>query len=58
MFQVNCLYLDGVQWNKKGIHVGRIDGKNIECLTDHLSSFSMVVLDNGAEVYGDNKQNL
>ena len=29
--------------------VGSIDGENIECLTDHLSSFTMVVLD--AEVY-------
>jgi hypothetical protein len=55
MLQVNCLHLQGVQWNHKGMQVGRIGG-NIECLTNHLSSFTMVVLD--AEVYGDNKQNL
>ncbi|CAB4006432.1 Hypothetical predicted protein, partial [Paramuricea clavata] len=53
--QVNCLHLQGVQWNNKGMQVGRIGG-NIECLTNHLSSFTMVVLD--AEVYGDNKLNL
>jgi hypothetical protein len=29
--------------------VGSIDGENIECLTNHLSIFTMVVLD--AEVY-------
>ena len=55
MLQVNCLHLQGVQWNHKGMQVGRIGG-NIECLTNHLSSFTMVVLN--AEVYGDNKQNL
>ena len=56
MFQVNCAYLHGVKWDKTGMGVGRIDRGNIECLTDHLSSFTMVVLD--AKVYGDIKENL
>jgi hypothetical protein len=58
MFQVNCLYLDGVEWNDKGMNARSTGDKNIECITDHLSSFTMVVLGNGGEVYGDNKENL
>jgi hypothetical protein len=50
--------LDGVEWNNKGMNARSIGDKNIECITDHLSSFTMVVLGNGAEVYGDNKENL
>jgi hypothetical protein len=45
MFQVGCLFLDGVKWSNEGTDVGSIVGENIECLTDHLSSFTMVVLD-------------
>jgi chemotaxis receptor (MCP) glutamine deamidase CheD len=48
--------LDGVEWNNKGMNARSIGDKNIECITDHLSSFTMVVLN--AEVYGDNKENL
>jgi hypothetical protein len=42
--------LDGVEWSSEGMAVGKIDGGNIECLADHLTSFTMVVLDNGAKV--------
>ncbi|CAB3997870.1 adhesion G- coupled receptor D1-like [Paramuricea clavata] len=45
--QVICLFLDGNQWNKTGTEVGSIEGENIECLTNHLSSFTMVVLKAG-----------
>ncbi|CAB4020038.1 adhesion G- coupled receptor D1-like, partial [Paramuricea clavata] len=51
--QVNCLFLDGDKWNTTGMTVGSIDGENIECFTNHLSSFTMVVLD--AEVSQSNK---
>ncbi len=50
IFQVNCLFLDGVKWSKDGMKVGSIDGKNVECLTDHLSTFTMVVLPDHAKV--------
>lgn len=32
-------------WNKSGMSVGEIDELYVECLTDHLSSFTMVILD-------------
>jgi hypothetical protein len=50
--------LHGVKWNIEGMRVGRIDDGNIECLTDHLSSFTMVVLDVDAKVYCDIRENL
>ena len=44
MFQVNCLFLDGVTWSGERMKIGSFGGENIECLTDHLSSFTMVVV--------------
>jgi hypothetical protein len=44
MFQVNCLFLDGVTWSGEGMKIGSFGGKNIECLTYHLSSFTVVVV--------------
>ena len=48
--------MDGNQWNKTGTEVGSIEGENIECLTNHLSSFTMVVLE--GKVYCDRNENL
>ena len=46
-FQVLCLFLDSDgYWNESGMSVGEInDVEYIECLSDHLSSFTVVILD-------------
>jgi hypothetical protein len=56
MPQVICLFLDGNHWNETGMNVGSIEGENIECLTNHLSSFTMVVVER--KVYCDRNENL
>ncbi|CAB4024627.1 adhesion G- coupled receptor D1-like isoform X2, partial [Paramuricea clavata] len=43
--EVICLFLDGDRWSTTGMTVGSIEEEYIECLTNHLSSFTMVVLE-------------
>jgi hypothetical protein len=38
MFQVECLFLDGVEWNEEEVKVSPICGININCLADRLLS--------------------
>jgi hypothetical protein len=45
ILKVHCIFLDGNQWSKRGIGSGVHDDKTAECITNHLTSFSMVVLD-------------
>jgi hypothetical protein len=45
ILKVHCIFLDGNQWSKRGIGNGVHDDKTAECITNHLTSFSMVVLD-------------
>ena len=46
IFQVRCLFMesDGY-WNESGMSVGEVNDEYIECLSDHLSSFTVVILD-------------
>jgi hypothetical protein len=41
MFQVECLFVDGVPWNEE-VEVGRIPEININCLEDCLLSVTVV----------------
>jgi transcriptional regulator NrdR family protein len=43
--QAACAYLHGEFWNIKGVTRGLVDEENVECKTNHLSSFVMAVLD-------------
>ena len=43
-FQVKCLFLDGDNWSDKNMSVGSVNEDSITCLTNHLSSFTMVIL--------------
>jgi hypothetical protein len=43
---VHCLFLDIENgWVNEGMEVGSIDSDTIECRTDHLSTFTVVLLD-------------
>jgi hypothetical protein len=43
---VHCLFLDIENgWVNEGMEVDSIDGDTIECRTDHLSTFTVVLLD-------------
>ncbi|XP_028391995.1 uncharacterized protein LOC114516661 [Dendronephthya gigantea] len=53
---VECAYLDKVQWSKKGMKLHSVDENNVHCQADHLSSFTMIVL--GAEVDDTNSRAL
>ncbi|CAB3990906.1 adhesion G- coupled receptor D1-like [Paramuricea clavata] len=43
--QVHCIFLDGNQWSERGIENGVHNDRTAECIANHLTSFSMVVLD-------------
>jgi hypothetical protein len=43
------MFLDGIEWSNEGMKLGSTDQESVECVTNHLSSFAMVVLD--AEVH-------
>ena len=58
-----CLFLDNnTEWNRTGMEVGSIDGETIECLTNHLSTFTVVLVeandDNSGKVYNRSEENL
>ncbi|XP_028391826.1 adhesion G protein-coupled receptor E2-like isoform X2 [Dendronephthya gigantea] len=42
--QVKCMFLDGEKWKDENMSVGSVNEDNITCLTDHLTSFTMVIL--------------
>ena len=48
---------DDDKWNRTGMNVGSIDGEIIECVSTHLSTFTMVLLKADSEVYCVNKNN-
>jgi hypothetical protein len=49
---------DDDKWNRAGMNVGSIDGENIECVSSHLSTFTMVLLKaDSTQVYCVNKNN-
>ncbi|XP_028391916.1 uncharacterized protein LOC114516589 [Dendronephthya gigantea] len=43
--RVMCMFLDGLLWNTRGMKVGSMGNDIVECVTNHFSSFAMVVLD-------------
>jgi hypothetical protein len=36
---------DNEEWSTTGMEVGSIDGDTIECLTNHLSTFTVVLME-------------
>lgn len=58
-FQVHCAFLDvSSKWNTTGMDVvtNKLKKDPVECRSDHLSSFTMVMLK--AEVYGNSNKNI
>ncbi|CAB4022920.1 adhesion G- coupled receptor D1-like [Paramuricea clavata] len=43
--RIFCMFLDGIEWSNEGMKLGSTDQESVECVTNHLSSFAMVVLD-------------
>ncbi|XP_028392134.1 adhesion G-protein coupled receptor D1-like isoform X4 [Dendronephthya gigantea] len=56
--QVKCLFLDGDEWSNETMSVGPVNEDNITCLTNHLSSFTMVILPKTGEISASNKKAL
>ncbi|XP_028391918.1 uncharacterized protein LOC114516590 [Dendronephthya gigantea] len=53
--EVHCMFLDGKkEWSQRGLTSGQINDKSVECFTNHLTSFSMVIVD--AELDEENTQ--
>ncbi|XP_028391828.1 adhesion G-protein coupled receptor D1-like [Dendronephthya gigantea] len=48
--QVKCLFLDVDEWSDENMSVGSVNKDNITCLTNHLTSFTMVILSKPDEV--------
>ena len=38
------MFLDGSYWSMNGMKIGLTNDKTVECITNHLTSFSMAVL--------------
>ncbi|XP_028392244.1 uncharacterized protein LOC114516855 [Dendronephthya gigantea] len=53
--QVKCLFLDGKKWSEENMSVDAVNEDNITCLTNHLSSFTMVILPRAHKVSRLNK---
>ncbi|XP_028392137.1 adhesion G-protein coupled receptor D1-like isoform X2 [Dendronephthya gigantea] len=54
--QVKCLFLDGEEWSDKNMSVDSVNEDDITCLTNHLSSFTMVILPKTDEMSASNKK--
>ena len=49
-FKVYCTFLNGNEWNTTGMSVGLIKEDSVECITNHLTCFAIVVFDSEPEV--------
>ena len=49
-FKVYCAFLNGIEWNTTGMSVGLIKEDSVECITNHLTCFAIVVFDSEPEV--------
>lgn len=46
-----CAFLNGIEWNTTGMSVGLIEEDSVECITNHLTSFAIVIFDAEVSIY-------